>query len=64
MVAASAPGKTAETTMVGGVICGKRAIGRPDNATPPASVIMMASTVEKIGRSMKKLITCGPRQPC
>ena len=49
MVAASAPGKTPETTMVGGVIWGKRATGRPDSATPPASVIMMARTVEKIG---------------
>jgi hypothetical protein len=49
MVAASAPGKVVETTMVGGVICGKRATGRPESDTAPAMVMMIARTVEKIG---------------
>ncbi len=57
MVEASAPGKVAETTTEGGVICGKRATGSSRNATAPASVMTIASTVANIGRSMKKLLT-------
>ena len=49
MVPASAPGKLVDTTMVGGVISGKRAIGSPASDTPPAIVMTMAKTVEKIG---------------
>ena len=49
MVAASAPGNVVDTTMVGGVINGKRATGSPESETPPAIVMMIASTVEKIG---------------
>ena len=57
MVEASAPGKVAETTTEGGVICGKRATGSSRKAMEPASVMTIASTVAKIGRSMKKLLT-------
>jgi len=46
----------ADTTTEGGVICGKRAIGSSRKAIRPASVIRIASTVAKIGRSMKKLL--------
>src|SRR4051794_11245078 len=56
-VVASAPGKLADTTTEGGVIGGKRAIGNCVSAIAPASVMMMDSTVAKIGRSMKKLTT-------
>ena len=49
MVAASAPGKVVDTTIVGGVISGKRATGRPESDTAPAMVMMIAMTVEKIG---------------
>src|SRR5689334_5418413 len=62
IVEASAPGNVAETTMVGGTICGKRAIGSCVSAIEPAAVMMIAMTVAKIGRSMKKLlITTGLR---
>ena len=57
MVEASAPGKVAATTTEGGVICGNRATGSSRKATEPASVMTIASTVAKIGRSMKKLLT-------
>ena len=57
IVEASAPGKVAETTTEGGVICGNRATGSSRNAMAPASVMTIASTVAKIGRSMKKLLT-------
>ncbi len=40
--------------MLGGVICGYWAIGRLKTATPPVRVMMMDTTVAKIGRSMKK----------
>jgi len=49
-----APGKVADTTTDGGVICGKRATGSNRKATAPASVMAIASTVAKIGLSMKK----------
>src|SRR5271154_2308160 len=63
MVAASAPGKVAETTTEGGVICGKRATGNNRKATSPASVMTIASTVAKIGRSKKKLLTTSVARP-
>ena len=37
--------------------CGNRATGSSRKATEPASVMTIASTVAKIGRSMKKLLT-------
>src|ERR1035437_4787729 len=46
----------------GGVICGKRATGSSANAIPPASVTMIARTVAKIGRSIKKLLTSCPKR--
>src|ERR1700686_5023087 len=57
MVAASAPGNVADTTTEGGVICGNRATGSSRKAMRPASVMTIASTVAKIGRSLKKLLT-------
>src|SRR5947207_15806259 len=51
---ALAPGYTAETSTVGGVISGYCAIGSPNSATLPASVTMIDSTEAKIGRLMKK----------
>ena len=54
IVLASAPGNVADTTMVGGVICGKRATGSSTNEIEPASVMTIASAVAKTGRSIKK----------
>src|SRR5713101_44229 len=51
---ALAPGNEVDTSTCGGTICGYCAIGRPNAATAPASVMMSEMTVEKMGRSMKK----------
>src|ERR1700719_3871511 len=51
---ALAPGYTAETSTVGGVISGYCVTGSVNSAIPPASVITMESTEAKIGRSIKK----------
>src|SRR5579872_2860307 len=50
---ALAPGYTAETSTVGGVISGYCAMGSVHSEMPPASVMMIDSTEAKIGRSMK-----------
>src|SRR5258706_10496195 len=52
---ALAPGKTAFTVTWGGTTCGYWAIGRPTPARAPTRIMSSAMTVEKTGRSMKKL---------
>src|SRR5512141_3243630 len=52
-VSAEAPGYEAATVTVGGAISGYWAIGRILAATRPAMTMMIASTLAKIGRSMK-----------
>src|SRR3569623_588905 len=47
--------KVAVMEMVGGEISGYWAIGKIDADTNPASTMMMASTLAKMGRSMKNL---------
>src|SRR5262249_20379508 len=60
-VLALAPGKTADTCTVGGVMSGYWATGRPTTLTTPAIVMTIDSTLAKIGRSMKKCeITASP----
>src|SRR5947209_8645178 len=51
---ALAPGKLADTSMVGGAISGYCATGSVTSVTRPASVTMIDSTDAKIGRLMKK----------
>src|SRR5450755_3917804 len=53
MVLGDAPGYWPLTTTVGGTISGYSLIGRTGMASKPATVMMMASTVANIGRSMK-----------
>src|ERR1700722_5737059 len=53
MVFGDAPGYWPLTTTVGGTICGYSLMGRPGMARRPATVMMMARTVAKIGRSIK-----------
>src|SRR5258708_10335106 len=52
---AFAPGKTAFTVTWGGTTCGYCAIGRLRPANAPTRIMRRAITVEKTGRSMKKL---------
>src|SRR5882724_7834417 len=52
---ALAPGKTAFTVTWGGTTCGYWAIGRPTPARAPTRIMSSAMTVEKTGRSIKKL---------
>src|SRR5882762_4104471 len=52
---ALAPGKTAFTVTWGGTTCGYWAIGSPTAASAPTRIMSSAMTVEKTGRSMKKL---------
>src|SRR6267143_428914 len=52
---ALAPGKVAFTVTWGGTTCGYWAIGRPTAASAPTRIMRSAMTVEKTGRSMKKL---------
>jgi hypothetical protein len=52
-VVASAPGKVAVTAICGGASAGNCAIGRVRIASRPNSIVRMASTQAKIGRSMK-----------
>ena len=62
MVFGDAPGYWPLTTTVGGTISGYSLIGSAGIASRPATVMMMASTVAKIGRSMKnEEIFIGPR---
>src|SRR6202042_2229282 len=53
MVFGDAPGYWPLTTTVGGTISGYSLIGRFGIASKPATVIKIARTVAKIGRSMK-----------
>src|SRR6202042_889214 len=53
MVLGEAPGYWPLTTTVGGTISGYSLIGRFGMASKPATVIKIARTVAKIGRSMK-----------
>src|SRR5258708_34018197 len=52
---ALAPGKAAFTVTCGGTTCGYCAIGNPNAASTPTRIMRSAMTVEKTGRSMKKL---------
>src|SRR5438094_9113394 len=52
---ALAPGKLVCTCTCGGTICGYCAMGSPKPASAPPSSTISEMTVEKIGRSMKKL---------
>src|SRR5438445_4936024 len=52
-VSALAPGSAAVIVTVGGAISGYCATGNTCQATSPASVVMIAMTEAKIGRSMK-----------
>src|SRR5712664_3346919 len=52
---ALAPGKVAFTVTWGGTTCGYWAIGRPTAASAPTRIMNRAMTVEKTGRSIKKL---------
>src|SRR4029450_9456488 len=54
---ALAPGKLVDTVTCGGTTCGYWAIGRATAAKAPTRIISSAMTVEKTGRSMKKLNT-------
>src|SRR5437867_4484228 len=54
---ALAPGKLVVTVTWGGTTCGYCAIGRPAAASTPTRIMISAMTVEKTGRSMKKLNT-------
>ena len=54
-VSALAPGYTADTCTVGGVISGNCATGNDSSATTPANTISKASTVAKIGLFIKNL---------
>src|SRR2546426_5687230 len=52
---ALAPGKLVVTVTWGGTTCGYCEIGRPTAASAPTRIMSSAMTVEKTGRSMKKL---------
>src|SRR5258706_15929241 len=54
IVSALAPGYTVEIVIVGGEMSGYCETGRLNEAMTPASVMRIATTVAKIGRSMKK----------
>src|SRR4030095_10248714 len=54
---ALAPGKLVVTVTCGGTTCGYWAMGSPSTASPPTRTMISAMTVEKTGRSMKKLST-------
>ena len=60
-VSAEAPGYATPIEINGGAIAGYCAIGSVRVATPPASMITIAITQEKIGRSMKKLTISAPQ---
>src|ERR1700674_868353 len=57
---ALAPGNEVKTCTWGGTICGYCEIGRPNAARAPARVMISEITVEKIGRSIKKLNILAP----
>src|SRR5208282_2481582 len=54
---ALAPGKVVDTVTWGGTTWGYWAIGRPRIESAPIRIMTSAMTVEKTGRSMKKLNT-------
>src|SRR3954468_5319828 len=53
-VSALAPGYVVETVICGGAISGYAAVGSSNTQSRPATVIRMAITHAKTGRSMKK----------
>src|SRR5881392_1591751 len=57
---ALAPGKLVVTVTWGGTTCGYCAIGRFTAASAPTRIMISAMTVEKTGRSIKKLSMTGP----
>src|SRR6202162_1735880 len=57
---ALAPGKLVVTVTWGGTTCGYCAIGRLTAASAPTRIMTSAITVEKTGRSMKKLSMARP----
>src|SRR6266851_10138600 len=57
---ALAPGKVVVTVTWGGTTCGYWAIGRFTAASEPTRIMISAMTVEKTGRSMKKLSMVRP----
>src|SRR4029077_19701133 len=57
---ALAPGKLVVTVTWGGTTCGYCAIGRLTAASAPTRIMISAMTVEKTGRSMKKLSMARP----
>src|SRR6266404_8800917 len=57
---ALAPGKLVVTVTWGGTTCGYCAIGRFTAASAPTRIMISAMTVEKTGRSMKKLSMARP----
>src|ERR1700686_1246084 len=57
---ALAPGKLVVTVTWGGTTCGYCAIGRLTAASTPTRIMTSAMTVEKTGRSMKKLSMARP----
>src|SRR5690554_1812990 len=64
-VSASAPGNWAVTATVGGTTLGYCSIGSTRMLTTPINVRMIARTVAKIGRLMKKLAKfIGRHLPC
>src|ERR1700730_5840379 len=67
MVFGDAPGYWPLTTTVGGTISGYSLIGSTGIANIPAAVIRIASTVAKMGRSMKNdemFIGCATLRRC
>ncbi len=58
-VCAEAPGKLAETVTAGGAIVGYCAIGSVRTDRNPATMMTMAMTQAKMGRSMKKRAMAG-----
>src|SRR3982750_539648 len=64
MVSALAPGYTVEMVMVGGEISGYCETGSDCEAMTPASVMRIARTDAKIGRSMKKREKFPMALPC
>ena len=57
MVSGLAPGRLAETMMVGNSTCGSGATGRRVKASAPASASPSASRVSATGRCMQRAIT-------
>ena len=63
MVSASAPVYVVWIWMMGGMMDGYCATGRPARATTPRITVRIAMTMATIGRSTKKRVTGWPRPP-